>query len=73
MAYTVSLLSRLYNDDLIRIALDMQNWKLDTNSILTDIKNKLSELRKSYNKVVVDLSVSKVVESGLTWQFPAQA
>ena len=34
----------------------MQNLKLDTNSILTDIKNKL---RKSYDKLETDLAVSK--------------
>ena len=61
MAYTEYSLSRLNKDDLIRIALDMQNSKLDTNSMLTDIKNELSELRKSYNKLATDLAVSKSV------------
>ena len=61
MAYTESLISRLNKDDLIRIALDMKNTELDTNSILTDIKNELSELRKSYNNLEADLVVSKSV------------
>ena len=58
MTYTESSLSKLNKDVLIRIALDMQNSKLDTDLILTDIKNKLSKLRKSYNKVEADLAVS---------------
>ena len=61
MTYTVSSLSRLNKDDLIRIAIDMQNSKLDTNLILTDIKKELSELQKSYNKLEADLAVSKSV------------
>ena len=39
----------------------MQNLKLDINSILTDISNELSELRKNYNKLEVDLAVFKSV------------
>ena len=42
----------------------MQNSKLDINSILTvltDINNELSELQKSYNKLEIDLAVSKSV------------
>lgn len=39
----------------------MQNSKLDINSILTDINNELSKLRKSYNKLEIDLAVSKSV------------
>ena len=39
----------------------MQNSRLDTTSILTDIKNELSELQKSYNKLEMDLAVSKSV------------
>ena len=61
MAYTESSLSRLNKDGLIRIALEMQNSKLGTNSVLTDIKNELSKLRKSYNKLEADLAVSKSV------------
>ena len=61
MALTESLLSRLNKDDLICIALCMRNSKLDTNSSLTDIKNELSELRKSYNKLEPDLAVSKSI------------
>ena len=39
----------------------MQNSKLDINSILTDVNNELSKLRKSYNKLEIDLAVSKSV------------
>ena len=44
MTYTGSELSRLNKDDLVCIALDMQNSKLDTNFILNYIKKELSEL-----------------------------
>ena len=44
MVYTESSLSLPNKGDLIGIARDMRNSKLDTNSILTDIKNELSEL-----------------------------
>ena len=58
MTYTGSELSRLNKDDLVCIALDMQNSKLDTNFILNDIKKELSELQKNYNKCEADLAVS---------------
>ena len=61
MAYTESSLSRINKDDLIRIALDMQNSKLDTKSVSINIKNKISELWKSYRKLETDLAVSKSV------------
>ena len=61
MAYTKSSLSRINKDDLIRIALDMQNLKLDTKSVSINIKNDISELRKSYSKLQNDLAVSKSV------------
>ena len=59
MTYTGSELSRLNKDDLVCIALDMQNSKLDTNFILNDIKKELSELLKNYNKFEADLAVSQ--------------
>ena len=59
MTYTGSELSRLNKDDLVCIALDMQNSKLDTNFILNDIKKELSELQKNYNKFEADLAVSQ--------------
>ena len=59
MIYTGSELSRLNKDDLVCIALDMQNSKLDTNFILNDIKKELSELQKNYNKFEADLAVSQ--------------
>ena len=62
MAYTESSLSKTNKEDVIDIvALDMQNSKLDNNSILTDIKSKLYELRKSYDKLEADLAASKSV------------
>ena len=39
----------------------MQNSKLDTNSVITYVKNELSKLRKSYNKLEADLNLSKSV------------
>ena len=48
MAEKQSALSKLNRDDVIPIALDMQKTQ---NSILSDMKNKLSELRKLYNKL----------------------
>ena len=68
MAFTESLLSRLNKDDLIRIALDMQKCKLDTNSILIDIKYKLPELRKSHEKLQADLGISKSVTEIISTQ-----
>lgn len=56
MAYTKSALSKLNKDDLIGIAPDMRKAQI---SILPDTENKLSELRKNYNKPEVDLKVSK--------------
>ena len=62
MAYTESSLSKANKEEVINIvALDMQNSKLDNNSILTDIKSKLYELRKSYDKLEADLAASKSV------------
>ena len=61
MKYAESAPSKLNEDDLIRIALDKQNSKLDTNLILIDIKNELSELRESSNKLEAELAVSKSV------------
>ena len=57
MRYTESAMSKLNKDDLvIHIALDVQN---NQNSILSDINNELSELRKKYNKLKSNLKVSK--------------
>ena len=61
MKYAESAPSKLNEDDLIRIALDKQISKLDTNLILIDIKNELSELRESSNKLEAELAVSKSV------------
>ena len=62
MVYTESSLSLPNKGNLIGIALDMRNSKLDTKSILTDIKNELSELWKSYNKLETELAASKLVK-----------
>ena len=61
MAYIESSLSRLNKYHLICNAIDMQNSKLGTNSILTDTMNELSQLRNSYNKLEADLGVSKSI------------
>lgn len=61
MTYAESAPSKLNEDDLIRIALDKQISKLDTNLILIDIKNELSELRESSNKLEAELAASKSV------------
>ena len=62
MAYAESALSKLNKDDLIRIALDMEKTQ---NSILSDMKNELSETRKNYNKLEADLKVSKSVTEAM--------
>ena len=59
MTYTEFAMSKLNNDDLVRIALDMQKTQnsilSDMRNELTDMKNELSELRKNYNKLEGDL------------------
>ena len=62
MAYTKSALSKLNKDDLIGIAPDMRKAQI---SILPDTENKLSELRKNYNKPEVDIKVSKSVTEAM--------
>ena len=59
--YGVSSLSELNKDDLISIGVDFQNLKFDSNLILNDIKNELSELSKSYIKLKSDLAIYKSV------------
>ena len=54
-------MSKLNNDDHIRIALEVPKTQ---NSILSDMKNKLSELRKNYN-IQADLKVSKSVTEAM--------
>ena len=62
MAYTKSALSKLNKDDIIGIAPDMRKAQI---SILPDTENKLSELRKNYNKPEVDIKVSKSVTEAM--------
>ena len=62
MAYTKSALSKLNKDDLIGIAPDMRKAQI---SILPDTENKLSELRKNYNKPEVDIKVFKSVTEAM--------
>ena len=62
MACTKSALSKLNKDDLIGIAPDMRKAQI---SILPDTENKLSELRKNYNKPEVDIKVSKSVTEAM--------
>ena len=57
-----SALSKLNKDDLIGIAPDMRKAQI---SILPDTENKLSELRKNYNKPEVDIKVSKSVTEAM--------
>ena len=58
MAYMESALSKLNKDDVIQIAPDMQKTQ---SSILSDMRNELSKLRKIYSKLEGDLKVSKSV------------
>ena len=58
MAHTESSLSRLNKDDLICLALDYQQ-KYDIT--LNKISKELAELRKNYNKLELDLAITKAV------------
>ena len=64
-----SALSKLNKDDLIRIALGMQKTQnsilSDMRKELTDMKNELSELGKNYNKLEINLKVSKSVTEAM--------
>ena len=62
MAHTENSLNRLNKDDLIRLALDYQQ-KYD--STLDKISKELAELRKSYNNLESDLTITKVVNESL--------
>ena len=62
MAHTENSLSRLNKDDLIRLALDYQQ-KYDIT--LDKIGKELAKLRKSYNKLEPDLTITKAVNESL--------
>ena len=62
MAHTENSLNRLNKDDLIRLALDYQQ-KYD--STLDKISKELAELRKSYNNLESDLTITKAVNESL--------
>ena len=57
----MSSLSKLNKDDLIWIGIDFQNLKFDSDLILNEFKNELSELSKSYIKLKSDLAIYKSV------------
>ena len=58
MAHTETSLSKLNKEKQVRIALDFQN-KQDI--LLNKINTELTSLRKSYNMLEAELSVSKSV------------
>ena len=63
--YVESTLSKLNQDDLIHLALDIQETQ---NSILSYVKNEPTELRKNENKLETDLKVSKSVTKEMKCQ-----
>ena len=58
MAHTEASLSKLKKDDIVRIALDLQE-KQDT--LLNKIHQDLSELRNNYSRLESELLISKTV------------
>ena len=58
MAHTEASLSKLNKDDIVRIALDLQE-KQDT--LLNKIHQGLSELRNNYSELESELLISKTV------------
>ena len=58
MAHTEASLSKLNKDDIVRIALDLQE-KQDT--LLNKIHQDLSELRNNYSRLESELLISKTV------------
>ena len=65
MSLSESALKKLYNDEVIALALEYQN-KFD--STLTNINKEISELRQSYEKMQSELCVSRQVSSKLREQ-----
>ena len=62
MALPESALKKLHTDEIINIALDCQS-KFD--STLAGIRNELSDLKKDFEQLRSDLSVTKLVNTKL--------
>ena len=62
MALSESALKKLHNDEIINLALDYQS-KFD--STLAGIRNELSDLKKDFEQLRSDLSVTKMVNTKL--------
>ena len=62
MALSESALKKLHKDEIINLALDYQN-KFD--STLAGIRNELSDLKKDFEQLRSDLSITKLVNTKL--------
>ena len=62
MALSESALKKLHKDEIINLALDYQN-KFD--STLAGIRNKLSDIKKDFEQLRSDLSITKLVNNKL--------
>ena len=62
MALSESALKKLHKDEIINLALDYQS-KFD--SRLEGIRNELSYLKKDFEQLISDLSVTKIVNTKL--------
>ena len=62
MALPESALKKLHKDEIINLALDYQS-KFD--STLAGIRNELSDLKKDFEQLRSDLSVTKLVNTNL--------
>ena len=62
MGVSKSALKKLHEDEIINLALDYQS-KFD--STLAGIRNKLSDLKKDFEQLRSDLSVTKLVNTKL--------
>ena len=62
MAFSESVLKKLHKDEIISLALDYQS-KFD--STLAGIRNELSDLKKSFEQLRSDLSITKLVNTKL--------
>ena len=63
MALSESALKKLHKDEIINLALDYQN-KFD--STLAAIKNELSDLKKHFEQLRSDFSITKLVNTEAT-------
>ena len=60
MALSESALKKLHKDEIINLALDYQN-KFD--STLAGIRNELSDLKKDFEQLRSDLSITKLINT----------